>query len=100
MDLDSTNGTMLNGEQIESARYIEMKVIGQTAQSANIAAAHASPPTLRHGRCSVSHAYVALVVRLTLTFFFLRRKEAGALVVTSLSVAPFSISPCVPSVKL
>ncbi|CAM9708978.1 unnamed protein product, partial [Hapterophycus canaliculatus] len=25
MDLDSTNGTLLNGEQIESARYIEMK---------------------------------------------------------------------------
>ncbi|CAN0112402.1 unnamed protein product, partial [Scytosiphon promiscuus] len=25
MDLDSTNGTLLNGEQIEPARYIEMK---------------------------------------------------------------------------
>lgn len=26
MDLESTNGTLLNGEQIEPARYIEMKV--------------------------------------------------------------------------
>ena len=26
MDLESTNGTLLNGERLESARYIELKV--------------------------------------------------------------------------
>jgi smad nuclear-interacting protein 1 len=26
MDLDSTNGTFLNGKKIESARYVELKV--------------------------------------------------------------------------